>query len=75
MMLTSENRSACRKSRPSAVSLMEGYWQGKTEILGGKSVPLILCVPLRGLDCDGRRLCSGRFRRMTDLTKARAFVL
>ena len=27
-ILTSENRSACRKSRPSAASLMEGYWAG-----------------------------------------------
>ena len=77
MMLTSENRGACRKSRPSAALLMEGYWQGKTKILSGKTFPLILCVPhhLRGLDCDGRRLCSCRFRRMTALTKARAFVL
>jgi hypothetical protein len=73
MMLTSENRSACRKFSPSAASLMERYWQVKPEILGGKSVPLILCVPhsLPGLDCDGRRLCSRRFRRMTALIKAR----
>ena len=77
MMLTSGNRSACRKSRHTAASLMEGYWQDKTEILGGKSVPLILCVPRPqcGLDCDRRRLCSGRFRRMTALSKTRAFVL
>ena len=53
-MLTSENRSACRKRRPSAASLMEGYWQGKTEILGGKSVPLILCVP-QPPTCTGLR--------------------
>jgi hypothetical protein len=24
---------------------MEGYWQSKTKILGGKSFPLILCLP------------------------------
>jgi hypothetical protein len=46
---------------------VELYWQGKTEGLGEKSVPVLLCPPQipHGLTCEWTQASAERSRRLT----------